>query len=316
MRRRLPPLNALRAFESAGRHVSFTRAAEELHVTPGAVSRQIKLLEDYLGLELFERTSRDLRITEEAEDYVHALTDVFDRVNSATERLLTARRERPLRIHCAMTFTLRWLVPLLPLFHRLYPQREIQLTTSLAPLPVTLLESGDVDVAIQMGRGDWQGMIAHRLAGSALVPVCAPALIDGDLPLGAVHDLNEHTLLHSLARPHDWADWLEAAGAAQVDPERGLRFESSSLAYQAAKEGLGVAMGQMALIVDDLETGRLVTPFDFVFDNGEAYYLTYADHAENDPRVREFRDWVLGQAEDYAQAHKDTIKPGVTALSG
>lgn len=304
MPRRLPPLNALRAFEAAGRHVSFTKAAEELFVTPGAISRQIKLLEEVLGVELFERTSRDLRITDEARDYVYALSDVFDQIDRATKRLMGAHSGRLLRIHCAMTFTLRWLVPRLPLFHRLYPTREIQLQTTLQPMPVSQLNMGDIDLAIQQGQGEWPGLIAHRLAGSALVPVCSPAMRETLGPEPSVETLANQTLLHSMARPDDWRDWLDAAGGGHIDDQRGLHFESSSLAYQAALEGIGIAIGQMSLVTDDLAAGRLVAPIDFVHDNGNAYYLTYAAHSETKPGLVEFRDWILGQAAEYEASLK------------
>jgi len=311
MARRLPPLNALRAFEAAGRHFSFTRAAEELCVTPGAISRQIKLLEDVLGVELFARTGRDLRISDEARDYVVALSDVFDQVDRATKKLMSAHRGRSLRIHCAMTFTLRWLVPRLPLFHRLYPKREIQLATSMAPVPANQLNLGDIDLAIQQGTGDFPGLIAYRLAGSTLVPVCSPDLIE-KLPKKPTIDwFREQTLLHSMARPNDWRDWLDAAGGRDIDDQRGLHFESSSLAYQSAIEGIGVAIGQMALVTDDLAAGRLVAPYDFVHDNGNAYYLTYAKHAESNPALIEFRDWILEQAAEYEASQRDNrlLKP-------
>jgi LysR family glycine cleavage system transcriptional activator len=297
MANRLPPLNALRAFEAAGRHVSFTKAAEELFVTPGAISRQIKLLEEVLDVELFERTSRDLRISEEAREYVTVLGDAFHRIKQATDRLLMAHRARSLRIHCPMTFTLRWLMPRLPLFHQLYPTREIQLTTTLHPIPASLLNLGEADVVIQMGKGDWPGLVTHRLAGSALVPVCSPAYLGAIAPL-TPQGLATATLLRSMARPDDWRDWLDAAGAPEVDDQRGLQFESSSLAYQAAIQGLGIAIGQMSLVADDLRTGRLVSPFDFVHDNGNAYYLIYGGHAENDDRLIEFRDWILQQVSE------------------
>lgn len=297
--RRLPPLNALRAFEVTGRHVSFAKAAEELFVTPGAISRQIKLLEEVLGLELFERTGRNLRISEEAREYAIALGDAFEQINHATNQLLTAHRARSLRIHCPMTFTLRWLMPRLPFFHRLYPTREIQLTTTLLPVPANLLYLGHADVVIQMGKGDWPDLIAHRLAGSALVPVCAPAYVDAMGGRLTVDMLAQATLLRSMARPDDWRDWLDAAGGESIDDQRGLQFESSSLAYQAAIEGVGIAIGQESLIAEDRASGRLVTPIDFVHDNGNAYYLTYAKQTENDSRLMEFKDWILAQVVEF-----------------
>jgi len=311
MPRRMPPLNALRAFEAAGRHVSFTKAADELLVTPGAISRQIKQLEEFLGIELFERTSRDLRISDEARDYVANLGSAFDQVESATRRVMGAQHGRSLRVQCAMTFTLRWLVPRLPLFHRLYPKRDIQLATALSPLPASQIAIGDVDVAIQQGTGEWPGLFSHRLAGSALIPVCSPSFARklGSPP--AISALGEATLLRSMVRPHDWREWLDAAGARKIDSERGIEFESSSLAYQSAIEGIGVAIGQMVLVVDDLVAGRLVAPFDFIHDNGYAYYLTYAEQALEKPGVAEFRDWILGQAAEYEATLRTMRLPGV-----
>jgi LysR family glycine cleavage system transcriptional activator len=299
---RLPPLNALRAFEAAGRHVSFTRAAEELRVTPGAISRQIKLLEDFLGVALFERRNRELRISDAGRAYAVSLNGIFEQMHGATSRVLSTKRERSLNVHCAMTFTLRWLMPRLPLFHKLYPKREIRLTTALAPVPGHLLNTGDFDVTIQLGRGDWEGLVAHRLAGGELVPVCSPAL----LAAGAIkrpNDLARHVLLHSLARPDDWRDWLDAAGGDMVDPTRGLRFESSSLAYQAAIDGMGVAIGQMALVIDDLEAGRLVQAADLVFQTGNAYYVTYVESAARHTQLVEFRDWIIAEAARFEQQH-------------
>ncbi len=314
MLRRLPPLNALRAFEAAGRHVSFTKAADELSVTPGAISRQIKLLEDVLGVELFERTGRDLRISAEANDYVAALGTAFDQMERATKRLMGAQGESSLRVHCPMTFTLRWLVPRLPLFHRLYPKREIQLATSLSPRPINQLSMGDIDIAIQQGDGDWPGLVSHRLAGSALIPVCSPAFLERLGPEIGIDILTEQTLLHSTVRPTDWREWLDAAGGAQIESDRGLYFESSTLAYQSAMEGIGMAIGQMALVLEDLNAGRLVAPFDFIHDNGIAYYLTYVEHAVKKPGVAEFRDWILGQSIEYEATVRHMRLPGGESL--
>lgn len=304
MRRRLPPLSALRALEAAGRHVSFTKAADELLVTPGAISRRIKLLEDLLGLELFERTNRDLRISDDVRSYIGELTGIFDRIEQATKRLVEARGERPLRIHSAMTFTIRWLVPRLPDFHRLFPRREIQLLTSLVPLRNDRLNMGEVDVVIQPGRGVWPGLTAHRLAGSELIPVCSPALAREMGPAPDPRILSRMTLLYSMVKPNDWREWFEAAGAENVESTNRVQFETSNLAYQAALLGMGVAIGKMALVIDDLDAGRLVAPFDLAYDNGDAYYLTYAARSEQDPRLIEFRDWILSQAAAFRSAHR------------
>ncbi|MCO5090229.1 LysR substrate-binding domain-containing protein [Bosea sp. (in: a-proteobacteria)] len=290
--------------------MSFTRAAEELHVTPGAVSRQIKLLEDFLGVELFDRTNRDLRIPDASRAYAGALTDVFERVDGATLRLRSAYQEQPLHVHCAMTFAQRWLMPRLPLFLKRDPTQDIRLTTSFIPMPVSILALGDVDMSIQLGRGDWSGLVAHRIAGGELVPVCSPQLLASGPPLRKGADLAGHTLLHSLARPDDWRDWLSAAGADEVNAGHGLRFGSSSLAYQAAADGIGVAIGQMALVAEDLKRGHLVPALDFVFQNGNAYYLTYLERAEKNPRLMAFRDWILDEAGRSAETYRFPVGQG------
>lgn len=293
MARVSPPLNPLRTFEAAGRHLNFSAAAEELHVTPGAVSRQIKVLEDFLGLALFQRGHREVRLTEAGETYLTALIDVFGRIDAATRRLTERRRGRSLHIWCSMTFAMRWLVPRLPAFHRANPDRDVLFTTSLRPVDFS---SGDVDVAVRIGPGNWPGVIAHELVRTELTPVCSPSLIETRGPLRSVEDLAGHTLLHSMLRPRDWGFWLKAAGARTVDPDHGVKFESSSLAYQAAIDGMGIAMGQRALIADDIALKRLVAPFELVLPDQTGFYLLYPEQTRQSPHLTVFRDWVLEEA--------------------
>lgn len=301
---RLPPLNALRALESAGRNVSFTTAARELHVTPGAISRQIRRLEDYLGFPLFERSHREVKLNPATQIYVNTLTDLFRQVDRATKRLLDSRRERFLHIHTAITFTLRWLVPRLASFHSRYPKQEILLSTALPVPGAAELNASPTDVAIRItdsagAAAEMQTLAAHRLFGVELVPVCSPSLLlQGRKP----NELEKFTLLHSLARPNDWATWLNAAGAANVDPQGGIRFESSSLAYQAAIEGIGVAIGMRALVEADIKSGRLITPFEFTYSDDHAWYLFYSQAAAKTPQVVEFRDWIISEIEPRAEA--------------
>jgi LysR family transcriptional regulator, glycine cleavage system transcriptional activator len=147
-------------------------------------------------------------------------------------------------------------------------------------------------------------LVAHRLAGGELIPVCSPRLLGKNRPLSNLADLGRYVLLHSLARPDDWRDWLDAAGARGIDPARGLRFETSALAYQAAVEGIGIAIGQMALVVEDLEAGRLVPAVEFVFQSGNSYYLIYIEHAARNPQLVEFRDWIMQEAALYEEQHR------------
>ncbi|MDX3904793.1 MAG: transcriptional regulator GcvA [Pigmentiphaga sp.] len=294
MSARLPPLNPLRTFEAAARHLSFTRAARELHVTPGAVSRQVMVLEEFLGARLFERVNREVRLTAVGQRYLDDLREVFDRIAGATHRAMQGTRDKPLHIWCPMTFAMRWLVPRLPAFHAAHPGRDAVFTTSLKPVDFTV---HDADVAIRMGQGDWPGVISRFLVGIELVPVCRPRLLQSGPPLKQPRDLAHHTLQQSVARPDYWRIWLEAAGASDIDPDRGLTFESVSLAYQAALEGLGVAMGQHALVADDLAAGRLVAPLGPRVPIDNAFYLIYPERLEHDAHLCTFRDWILAAAQ-------------------
>jgi LysR family glycine cleavage system transcriptional activator len=296
---RLPPLNALRALEAAGRYVSFTRAADELHVTPGAISRQIRSLEDMLGFPLFERHHREVKLTPDSQIYIEALTDAFDQIERATRRLVDVRKQNYLHIHSAITFTMRWLVPKLVAFHALHPKRDIRISTFLPD--VADLVSLPADVAIRIRNPELvaatePALIGHPIMDIDLVPVCSPQLLDkGELardPAG----WDRVTRLISSARPDDWATWAHAS-AVEMDAQIGMRFESSSLAYQAAIEGIGVAIAMKQLVQDDLDAGRLVMAHTHVHRTGTAFYLLYSQAAAQMPQVREFRDWIVAEAD-------------------
>lgn len=291
---RLPPLNALRAFEAAARHLSITLAAEELHVTPGAVSRQIKLLEETLGLQLLHRGHRQITLTRPGAEYHRAVTKTIDALREATRRIkrrATAQRKQ-LRVRAYTTFAMRWLIPRLSAFHAAHPDVEVLLTASLEDVN---FQREDLDAAIRLGAGRWPGVTAHRLVDNILSPVCTPALRNGPVKLRKPADLKHFTLLHSIARPDDWAHWLEAAGVAgEVDAASGMTYQSSSMAYIAALENQGLVMAQMFLVQDDLKTGKLVLPFKKTVDMGDyTYYLIQpAGRAESAP-MQQFRGWLL-----------------------
>ena len=214
----LPPLNALRAFEAAGRLSSFTLAAEELHVTPGAVSRQIKLLEETLGIPLFIRNNREVRLTPESALYLTTLTESFRRMDAATGSLRDARRDRPLRIMCSGNVATRWLFPHLRQFHTRYPNRQVLLTTSLTTASVAF-DSDMTDILIRLGQAPWPAdIVAHRLFDSDLIPICSPALLRADPPLRRAEDLKKHTLLYSELRPDGWQRWLKMTGLPPLGP--------------------------------------------------------------------------------------------------
>ncbi|MFN4099344.1 MAG: transcriptional regulator GcvA [Pararhodobacter sp.] len=289
---KLPPLNALRSFEVAGRLGSFTQAAEELHVTPGAVSRQIKNLEQYLGLDLFERGARDVVLTPSGRQYLEVAANVFGDLHSATEQLMARGRNRPLHIWSSMTFSMRWLVPRLTKYYSEHGGLDVFLTTSLKPVD---FRNGDIDIAIRYGTGQWPGVTPHLLVRTDLIPVCSQTY-QQENRISELSDLRGLTFLHSLIRLDDWHNYLQAAGLENIDAYRGMRFESSALAYQAAEQGLGLALGQRALVQDDLDSGRLVAPLEFSIASNGGFYLIYPEGAERRKDIASFRDWLLSQA--------------------
>lgn len=289
----LPPLNAVRAFEAVGRRGSVKQAAEELSVTPGAVSRQLGLLEEHLGISLFKRSHRQVTLTHSGTLYLQSVSDALLRLSDATDEIKSTKGRDPLHIWCPMTFGLRWLVPRLPAFRAAQPDRDVVFTTSLGPIDFS---TRSTDVAIRIGRGNWPGCASHRLVDIALTPVCSPALLQRLGPMTRPHDLARATLLQSAARPGYWRMWLKAADASDIDPDRGITFESVSLAYQMAMNGAGITLGQLALVEDDLQTGRLVAPFEQRTNSMDAFYLIYPNRLTSDPFVILFRDWLLGEA--------------------
>lgn len=295
MVRRLPPLNALRTFECAGRHVSFIHAADELNVTPGAVSRQIKALEEWLGAPLFRRGHKQVALTPLGRTYLDAVSAPLEAIAAATERARRDEAERPLSICTYPTFALRWLVPRWGRFYDLRPDIDVRLTTSLQPADFS---RDDYDAVIHVGERleARPGLEAVKLCDVHLFPVCSPSLLDGAAPLRAPADLARHTLLHSVPRPQDWHRWLRFAGVEGVDPDSGVTFDSLNLVIQAAIGGVGVAIGIEALIEDDLAAGRLVRPFGPVRRSGSPFYLVYPAHKARDRRLRAFADWLRAEA--------------------
>ncbi|MCE7876059.1 MAG: LysR family transcriptional regulator [Betaproteobacteria bacterium PRO3] len=296
MRRPLPPLNAVRAFEAAGRHESFARAAQELHVTPGAISRHVKTLEDLLGVRLFTRANRQVRLTPEAIVYHKAVVAAFDRLGDATSALAADRRERPLRVMCSEVVAMRWLFPRLPRIHASHPQMPLSFRTTLTSAELEFDRHAS-DLVIRVGHGPWPPELAsHRMFDSQLVAICSARLIERGPPLATVGDLRAHALLGSGLRPQAWPRWLAAAGAPDLKPKRYIELENSALAYQAAEEGLGVALGERGFLGEDLRAGHLVIPLAFVLAGDEAFHLVYERQHERTPHLAAFRDWVLKEA--------------------
>ena len=289
---RLPSLNALRAFEAAGRHLSFTRAARELNVTQAAVSHQIKALEAQLGVRLFRRAARGLLLTDTGQAYLSDVREAFRRLIQATERLRTRDVAGVLTVSVLPSLASRWLIHRLGGFQERHPEIDVRVS---ADDRTVQFDREDVDVAIRYGRGVYPGAEADLFLTEELFPVCSPRLMEGPHPLRQPADLAHHMLLHD-DLPTNWAMWLKVAGATNVDPTRGPAFTDSGMVLQAAIDGMGVALGRSALAGDDLAAGRLVRPFDIILPADNAYYLVYPEHTANRPKIKAFRDWILTEA--------------------
>ena len=297
--RRLPPLNALRAFEAAARHLSFSAAAAELHVTPAAISHQIKALEDDLGVKLFRRLNREVRLTDAGQACLPGLRDGFDRIAQAVG--LAQRQESGgiLTVSTSPGIAAKWLVPRLEKFRARHPDIDLRVDASMAMVDFA---REDVHVALRYGRGHYTGLHTELLMRTEVFPVCAPALLRGNHPLREPQDLQHHALIHdeTIAKDSscpDWAMWLRAAGVTGVDPGRGVRFNQVALALDAAVAGRGVVLTRNIFAGDDLAAGRLVRPFGAGLPVDFAVYLVIPPPLVTLPKVKLFRDWVFAEVE-------------------
>jgi LysR family transcriptional regulator, glycine cleavage system transcriptional activator len=304
LRRRLPPLNALRAFEAAARHLNFSRAADELSVTPGAVSQQIQNLEDYVGVALFKRTPKGLLLTDPAQIALPALREAFDRLAEAASMLTAAVDGRRLTVTVPPSFASKWLLPRLGGFETLHPEVDVWVS---ADNEINDFASGEVDLAIRYGSGRYAGLETIRLMHETVLAVVSPTLLETQ-PLEAPADLANHVLLHDGspdADPScpDWTMWLAARGVKGVDGSRGPRFNQSSLVIEAAVGGRGVALAKRTLAQADLDAGRLVAPLQIATAVDFAYYLVHPKTKGRLPQVKAFIAWITAQA----AAHEATL---------
>lgn len=320
MANRLPPLNALRAFEAAARHLSFMKAAEELHVTPAAISHQIKALEEYLDVQLFRRLNRKLELTDVAQACLPKLREGFDCLVEAIRRVRAHESIETLAVSVAPALASKWLIPRLHRFVTAHPDVDVRITASIRLIDVKkkgrsasmeqlghLME--DTDIAIRFGTGEYPGFRVDKLFSVSVIPMCSPQLLKGEHPLRQPEDLRHHTLIQDdtvyfdEAKP-DWEKWLKAAGVKGVDATRGPHFSHAALALEAAADGLGVALGILKLAASDLAAGRLVIPFQLSLPLHFAYYVLCAGVACDRPDVAVFRNWLLEEAErDEAKQH-------------
>lgn len=299
MVRRLPPLNALRAFEAAARLGSFARAADELAVTPTAISHQIKGLEETLGVELFVRLPRGLRLSAAGASYLPDLTRGFDALARAGDRLAGDAVSGLLHISTTSSFANCWLVPRLDTFHGRYPGLALRITST--PRHVDFIREG-VDVAIRYGRGNYPGLRTVKLLEEEVFPVASPALVSGEPPLRDWPDLARHTLLHDytgdMAEPWiSWSVWLRRAGVdLAADSPGGIEFDNSETLLEAAVRGQGVALGRTVLVAEHLREGRLVPLFGMRHPADFAYFLVAPEATANQTRIRVFTEWLQEEA--------------------
>ena len=299
MRSTLPPLNALRAFEAAARHQSFAKAADELSVTPAAISHQIKALEDRLGVVLFRRLTRQLKLTKAGHAALPALSAGFDQLAEATEILQSAAAQTELIVSASPSFGAMWLVPKLDEFRRSFPNVDIRLdgTDQLVDL-----RAGDADIAIRYGGGNYPGVRTDLLFHQFNTPVCSPDLLEGPNAIRAPSDLANHQLLHTIWRDAEasWRMWLLAVGVEGVDATRGPQFSAESMAVEAALNGQGVALMGDRIIADHLASGRLVRPFSDSLrtDLSLAFYVLTPRDLKEGSYAAGFRDWLLTYASD------------------
>lgn len=290
MNQQLPPLNPLKAFESAARLSSLTLAAEELNVSQVAVSRQVKVLEQYFGLVLFKRLHRGIELTREGQQLYEGITGAFENIATAARAVSRRGRRDILSIQSYTTFSQKWLIPRLAEFHTANSRIEVRLSSSTAPVD---FEAQNLDAAIRSGKGDWPGLHAELLAEIELMPVCSPSFAQ-TIELKSLDDLAKARLLHSMARPNDWASWLSGVGCL-MEQKPGIKFENSALAYEAALMDIGVAIGMTVLVQRQLQSGALIAPYTQTCKNGEGYYLTWPKNQKPSQPLIRFLTWIREQ---------------------
>jgi len=307
------PFNALRAFEAAARHLSFKLAAEELFVTPAAISQQIKFLEETLGLPLFHRYNRKIELTDAAKGGLPKLIEGFALLSEAVNQIKQQQDSPALTVWTSPSFATKWLVPRLSEYRRERPDVDLSISVNRdlidngrakKTIPAENFRRHKVDIAIRFGQGDYPGCRVDKLFSVSAIPLCSPTLLHGKHPLGTPSDLRHHTLLHDdtpyEGRP-SWSAWLQAAGVGDVDSTHGMSFNSAQLVLAAAINGQGVALTLQTLAADDLAAGHLVMPFDLSLPMDYAYYVITLEETAEQPKIKAFRDWLLRNV-DHSEA--------------
>jgi LysR family glycine cleavage system transcriptional activator len=305
--RQIPPLNPLRTFEVAARHLSFTRAADEMSVTAAAVSHQIKTLEESLGVLLFIRQPKALLLTDAGKSYLPGVQQAFRQLAEATHQLYVRENPASLKVDIPPTFAVKWLLPRLDRFLKAYPNIDIKISTAGKLVDFS---RADFDLAIRFGRGVYPGLHAELCMPVEVFPVCSPLLLTGEHPLVTPADLKHQTLLHDdstyrdVSNP-DWSMWLRHAGIEGIDATRGPSFWPSHLVIDAALDGLGVALVKKNWIEKDLAAGTLVRPFEVSLPVEFSYFVVYPESRIGDRHINTFVDWIRSEvAADRADSAK------------
>ena len=285
--RSLPPLNWLRAFEAAGRTLSFTEGARELNVTQAAVSKHVKLLELHLRHQLFRRLARRLELTKSGEAYLPKVQDALDRLAIGTREVFGRRHSEALTVRCAVSFAVNWLAPRLPDYLKRYPNKPVRILSSVWS---DSFDPDAYDLDIQYGKGNWSGLTSYRLTREKITPLCNRSTA---LRLHSPDDLRGERLLHVLGYQEGWGIWISAAGANRVDPGQGVQLDTSLTAFELAAQGVGVALGRTSLADRERTAGRLVAPFDLEVPVDEAFHLLEKRRANPHPDASQFIDWIV-----------------------
>lgn len=291
---RLPSLAALKAFESVGRHLSFQRAADELCLTPSAVSHQVRTLESQLGTRLFVRRHHELELTRIGDSYLSRIQAVIADLLDATADVVNSNGQAPLTVQLCPSLAATWMVRRLSTFRQENTDLEINIVTPYED-PHFLLP--EVDVGVLYGTGNWTGVRAEHLLAEEIFPVCSPEYLESSAPLKTPADLENHTIIRcALASNPEWQYWLEHVGHADLKPRQNLRFHNRVQTIEGAAQGLGIAMGRRPIVDEALQSGKLVIPFEQRLPGYGAYYLVYPDQAGRLPRISAFRTWIIDQA--------------------
>lgn len=290
----LPPLNWLRAFEVSARCLNFTHAAEELFLTQGAVSQQIRQLEGHLGVALFKRLPRGLGLTEEGQAYLPVVQDAITRLAVGTNEIFGQHKRRPIKVRGSLSFFVHWLAPKLVDFRQAHPHVDIRYISNIWVKEL----DGEDDMEIRWGHGQWSGLVSQRLTWDTLFPVCSPQLMTS-LPLKVPGDVAHHPLLHVLGYEEGWGYWLKMVGADTVDSSTGMQFDTLISTLRMAELGQGIALARSSMVEEMLEDGRLVEPFDRRIEASESFYLVRSSEADQHPDAVMFSTWLVEQAHRY-----------------